>query len=188
MAERLKLRARDAADMDVLAALLQDAILSPAEMTFQRRERRFVLLANRFMWERAEATRADATQAAATQAAITQAAAAGPAGEADARFEEAEATSRRYWRSRSGLTFDRVKAVSRRDLPDGPEALLNLLTIASEPRRITLHFSGGGQLRLDVAEIRCHLEDLGDPWPTPALPRHEAADTEETGAAGGGAA
>ena len=167
MVERLKLRARDAADMDVLAALLQDAIVPLGEMDYLPRERRFVLVLNRFMWERAEA--APQTPARDQSKLPTN-------GGEDARFEDERRVEARNWRSHCGLIFDRVKAVATRNLPRGRRsALLNLLTVASEPRRITFHFSGGAQLRLDVAEIRCHLEDLGDPWPASDRPTHGEA-------------
>ena len=48
----LKLRAHDAEDLAVVSALLQDAIVPAKEMTFLADERRFVMVANRFMWER----------------------------------------------------------------------------------------------------------------------------------------
>jgi Protein of unknown function (DUF2948) len=52
--EKLKLRARDADDLQVLSACLQDAILPIGDMTFERAARRFVMVANRFCWERAD--------------------------------------------------------------------------------------------------------------------------------------
>jgi hypothetical protein len=163
MADRLKLRARDAADMDVIAALLQDALVPVADLAYLRRERRFVLVVNRFMWERAPDER--------------EAPAAGRMPDPrddDARFEDAGAGAR-YWRTHTGLTFERVKAAASRNLPRGRDAILNLLTVSSEARRIVFHFSGGAQLRLEVGEIRCHMEDLGEPWPTAARPAHEAS-------------
>ncbi len=54
MTEKLKLRARDADDLQVLSACLQDAILPIGDMTFERATRRFVMVANRFCWERAD--------------------------------------------------------------------------------------------------------------------------------------
>ncbi|WP_119166165.1 DUF2948 family protein [Algihabitans albus] len=166
MAERLKLRARDAVDMDVMAALLQDAIVPLSEMDYLPRERRFALVLNRFMWERTG--RASQAEASRTESED------GRFEDGDARFEDgAAADSSRFWRTHSGLIFDRVKAVATRNLPRGRKStLLNLLTVASQPKRITFHFSGGAFLRLEVAEIRCHLEDLGDPWPASDLPRH----------------
>ena len=48
----LKLRAADVEDLTVLAACLQDAILPLSDITYVAAERRFVLVANRFRWER----------------------------------------------------------------------------------------------------------------------------------------
>ena len=47
----LRLRARDADDLAVLSAALQDAIVPVHDMTFLRRERCFVMALNRFRWE-----------------------------------------------------------------------------------------------------------------------------------------
>src|SRR3546814_15212785 len=46
----LKLRAHDPADMDVVAALLQDALVPLGDMTYLAKEKRFVMVANRFLW------------------------------------------------------------------------------------------------------------------------------------------
>lgn len=51
-AEALRLRAEDADDLVVIAAMLQDAITRPADMAFDRRRRRFAAVFNRFAWER----------------------------------------------------------------------------------------------------------------------------------------
>lgn len=48
---RLRLRARDAEDLAVLSAALQDAIVPVHDMTFLRPERCFVMAVNRFCWE-----------------------------------------------------------------------------------------------------------------------------------------
>ena len=47
----LRLRARDADDLAVLSAALQDAIVPVHDITFLRRERSFVMAVNRFRWE-----------------------------------------------------------------------------------------------------------------------------------------
>ncbi|WP_371156997.1 DUF2948 family protein [Jannaschia sp. 2305UL9-9] len=47
----LALWATDAADLQVLSALCQDAVLPASEMRFLRRDRRLALLINRFRWE-----------------------------------------------------------------------------------------------------------------------------------------
>ncbi len=58
----LRLKALDAEDLSVMAALVQDAVFPAAEMRFDRKARRFALLINRFRWEdadRAEARKRD---------------------------------------------------------------------------------------------------------------------------------
>lgn len=47
----LRLRAEDDADLKVISALVQDAVLPVSEMTWRASERRFALLLNRFRWE-----------------------------------------------------------------------------------------------------------------------------------------
>lgn len=55
----LRLRALDAEDLAVISALAQDAVLSAADMRWEKSRRRFALLVNRYRWEDAErATRA----------------------------------------------------------------------------------------------------------------------------------
>ncbi|SDW74055.1 DUF2948 family protein [Roseicitreum antarcticum] len=58
-AERpLRLQALDADDLAVVSALCQDAVLPGHQMQFDRKQRRFALLLNRFRWEEhARATR-----------------------------------------------------------------------------------------------------------------------------------
>jgi hypothetical protein len=55
----LHLRAEDETDLTILAACLQDALVMVGDMTYLVDEQRFVLVANRFVWEAAEGKRAD---------------------------------------------------------------------------------------------------------------------------------
>ena len=58
------------------------------------------------------------------------------------------------------------------------DRILSLLTIRpwhdGEGDAIQLEFSGGAAIRLDVARILCHAQDVGEPWPTQWQPRHDA--------------
>jgi len=54
----LRLKALDAEDLSVMAALVQDAVFPAAEMQWDRKARRFAILLNRFRWE--DAPRAEA--------------------------------------------------------------------------------------------------------------------------------
>ena len=47
----LRLAAQDADDLEVVAALVQDAVLPANEMVWQKTRRRFACLINRFRWE-----------------------------------------------------------------------------------------------------------------------------------------
>src|ERR1700739_345831 len=49
----LKLRAEDADDLAVISACLQDALVAVRDLAFVPQDQTFVLVANRFSWERA---------------------------------------------------------------------------------------------------------------------------------------
>ena len=141
----LKLRAEDAEDLAVLSACLQDAVVAVRDLAFLADDRSFVLVASRFRWERGLRR-----------------------GRRDARFE----------RVLCAITFDEVGAVSYRGFRRSEDdRILSLLSIRFEPGdgkgTIHLDFSGGAAIRLEVARIACRSKDLGEPWPTPWLPRHE---------------
>ncbi|MEM1387126.1 MAG: DUF2948 family protein [Pseudomonadota bacterium] len=51
----LRLVARDSADLEVISALVQDAVIAAGDMAWQRGKRQFALLINRFRWEDQEA-------------------------------------------------------------------------------------------------------------------------------------
>jgi Protein of unknown function (DUF2948) len=76
-------------------------------------------------------------------------------------------------RTTTGVTFSKVTAVKRKglDLRDG-DGMLSLLTIAAEPGAVQLTFSGDAAIRLEVSEILCHLQDVGESWPTKWRPDH----------------
>ncbi len=166
----LKLRAHDAEDLGALAACLQDALVPLADVVYLKAEKRFVMVANRFMWEHgAEETPAPATPEPGAEG--------GDEG-ADARFEEAEARPL-YYRVNCAVYFDWVRSVRFRGLdPQEKDQILNLLTVKAGGGAIELVFAGGGTIRLEVRGIRCHLEDLGEPWPTRWRPDH--AEPEST--------
>ena len=91
-----------------------------------------------------------------------------------------EAGGRTGERVRAGLQFGGVLGVQARKLRrDAPAAVLELLTIGFEPGEapggiITLSFSGGGDLRLEVECVDAALADVSQPWPTRRKPAHDS--------------
>jgi len=163
-----KLRARDPDDLKVVSALLQDALVPIGEATYQGAQKRFVLVVNRFMWER------NPEGPAAHEPESEGAPGAGREGEADsdASFAAAERTQT-YQRTNCGVCFDQVERVRYRaiDLRTRHQ-ILNLLAIEAGGDHVDLLFSDGAAIRLEVSGIACHLEDLGEPWPTRWRPGH----------------
>jgi hypothetical protein len=141
-AGKLKLRAEDEEDLAVISAFLQDALVPVAEMIFLPDEQRFVLVANRFMWERPPH---------------------GKKGHSE--------------RTLTGIAFDGVKAVRVRGFErTESDRILQVLAVRAVPGSVIFEFSGDDAMRLETDQILCHLEDIGEPWPTPWRPRHALDD------------
>jgi len=92
------------------------------------------------------------------------------------QWEVERAGAREHARTVTGVTFSKVTAVKRKGLDqrDG-DGMLSLLTIAAEPGALQLTFSGDAAIRLEVSEILCHLQDVGESWPTKWRPDHASA-------------
>ena len=154
----LKLRAEDAEDLAIVAACLQDALVRLDRIAFHRRDHCFSLVLDRFRWE----------------------AVPGPPGRRPpGRIPVEQVTA--------GLRFGGVRAVRVRGLDQTDRTgLLELLTVvcgsqarpASTGRitSVTLVFAGGGEIRLELEGLMCHLEDLGVPRRSPHCPEHRLDD------------
>src|SRR5262249_49502019 len=102
----LKLIARDAEDLAVVASCLQDALAPLNEMRYLAAERRFILVVNRFRWERDQPKSASRKQP------------------VDASFED-DGYPGAHQRIHSGLCIDRVLAVRSREIDrDRPDQFL----------------------------------------------------------------
>lgn len=148
----LKLMALDEEDLSVLAAHLQDAVLTAGDMTFLKGERRFALVANRFDWSQAS------------------------------KSAPAQLDGDAFTRRRAGVRFERVMNAKVTGFdPSKKDTALSLLTVtfetANEPSGfVTLHFSGGGAVRLEVECIEAAIQDLGSAWSTQRKPSHTGDD------------
>jgi hypothetical protein len=94
------------------------------------------------------------------------------------RFDWEEAGEAHYKRRRTALRFERVRACQCRHVtPHDKDAVLNLLAVEYTPGdtpagQLTLTFSGGCALRLEVECIEVELADLGPVWETTICPSH----------------
>jgi Protein of unknown function (DUF2948) len=148
----LKLVALDKDDIEVVSAHVQDALVRIADIFWKPREHRFVVAMNRFDWLSA-----------------VEAKPATPGTKAD------------YRRCRTALRFERVLGCKTRNIdPAGKDACLNLLAVEfvetdSPAGSVTLTFSGGGMIRLDVECLEAELADLGEVRTASICPDHSDA-------------
>jgi len=151
----LKLRAEDKDDLQVISGCLQDAIVPIGEMCFLPEEKRFVMVANRFRWETITEGEAEAM----------------PLG--DASYDGDGDVIPPFERTNCGLCFDGVTAVKVRGLNlHDRHQMLELLAFEAAADGIVMHFSGGACIKLDGERWICHLQDIGEPWPTSHRPTH----------------
>jgi hypothetical protein len=77
-------------------------------------------------------------------------------------------------RVRSGLRFDFVERVQRRNWPTQRDAVLPLLAVTFEDGGLVLSFGGGAMLRLWQEVLDVTLEDVSGPWGAAGVPDHDA--------------
>ena len=144
--DQLKFVVLDEEDLEIVSAHLQDAVVKVADVLWRAGENRVVVALNRFDWESAQAKRPE------------------------------------YRRRRSALRFERVLSCKCRSLdPAGKDAVLNLLAVEFEETDspsgvVSLIFSGGAVVRMEVECLEAELVDLGPVWSAAKCPVHAGAD------------
>lgn len=129
----LKLIALDREDVEVVSAHLQDSVVKVSDIRWRPAEKRLVIGLNRFDWE------------------------------------AANAANPQFRRRQAALRFERVAVCKCRNCTaKEKDQLLNLLAISFQETDgpagvITLTFSGGAALRVEVECLEAELVDLG-PW------------------------
>jgi hypothetical protein len=147
--DELKLVALDGDDIAVVSAHVQDALVKIGDIFWQPREHRFVMAVNRFDWMSAVEAK--------------------PESKAD------------YRRCRTALRFERVNACKCRNIDHtNKQVCLNLLAVEfaehdNPAGTVSLIFSGGGVIRLEVECLEAELVDLGEVSPANLCPDHFAA-------------
>lgn len=144
--DQLKFVVLDEEDLEVVSTHLQDAVVKVSDVLWRPQERRVVVALNRFDWEGAQSEKPE------------------------------------YRRRRAALRFERVLSCKCREVnPTGKDAVLNLLAVEFAETEapsgvVTLTFSGGAAVRLDVECLEAELADLGPSWTTTACPVHAVED------------
>lgn len=132
----------DEEDLEVVSTHVQDAVVKVSDVYWLPQEKRLVIGINRFDWE------------------------------------SAQSDTPEYRRRRSALRFERVLACKARDVsPGNKDSVLNLLAVEFAETDapggvVTLTFSGGAALRLDVECLEGELADLGPTWTASRCPAH----------------
>lgn len=149
----VRLRAHDAEDLSMLSSLCQDLITQRPSMRYDAPAKRFVLLGNRFCWERDLKKRR--------------------------WFQPRPAPMR----TRCALRFDYVEAVQfKGPFSADDDTPLNLLTISIErvtgaandgAPKLLLAFSQGAALSLECEVLEATLDDLSPPWQVKSRPQHD---------------
>lgn len=143
----LRLIAREAGDLPVLSALVQDAVFPATEMRYDRKSRRFAILLNRFRWEDEAAARA-----------------------AGRPFERV-----RSLMIAEDVLHVRTQGVNPRD-PDMVLSLLSVSFAegAEGSGTLTLTLAGDGAIALEVEALELRLDDVTRPYVAPSrrAPEH----------------
>jgi hypothetical protein len=146
----------DTDDVEILSARFQDALVRPSELIYQKGKRLFVVLANRFMWERK------------------------PKGLFSKRYFRIR--SGLHFNHVLDIKT-RGLAQAQEAGEHDQHGILNLLAItvlpvdATDPENpecfVSLHFAGNATVRLHVECVEASSRDMGDPWTTLHRPEHE---------------
>ena len=145
--DRLRLIALDADDLAVLSAYVQDAVLKVGDMSWMRREKRFILAMNRFAWDALGGSRRK-------------------------RDYQRRRAALHFARVESIRSVGIDRAVPETVL----ELLAVRFEPREEPSGdVLLDFAGGATVRLSVECLEVQLTDLGPTWSTAHVPRHVLA-------------
>jgi hypothetical protein len=142
---QLHLIALDAEDLAILSAHVQDAVLKVADIRWIRREKRFVMSMNRFVWE------------------------------ASAKGSWRKRAYQRRRSALHFARVEKVRSAGMpRSGQDAVLALLAIrFEPRNDPSGdVLLDFAGGATIRLAVECVEAQLTDLGPAWSTSHKPHH----------------
>ena len=140
----LKLIVRNREDLKVISAYSQDSIVAVKDITFLKKNRIFLMLINRFMWERIE--RKINTQSQRIRCAL--------------KFE--------------GILKVQSKKINQKNKNKRLECLaIESNEFSDKNNEINFFFAGGGVITLISESIEAVMHDLGEPWNVKHAPKHK---------------
>ncbi len=142
----LRLTAEDGADLEIISAAMQDALVRMSEIAFDAKARRFTLQARRFRWE-SEKT--------------------GPPYErvhTVLAFESILSVKSRHVRHEASRALASILSITFDASGEPPGGTVRIL------------LAGGGEIALEAECLDALLIDVGQPWRTPRRPDHTGAD------------
>ncbi len=140
----LKLVALDDADLTIVSAHVQDAVMKIGDLDFLAARKLFVMPMNRFAWERN----------------------AGFLGGQPERRNSVLHFSRVLSAKTTGLALDKPADIVSL-------LAIRFATTDAPAGTVDLVFSGGGAIRLEVECIEARLADLGGAWEASSRPAHK---------------
>ena len=141
----LRLMAGDKDDLDVFSTVLQDAVAKVGDLAYISAERRFVLVANRFVWECAGTRKKG--QFLRVRAGV--------------HFDDVMSVQFQHLKTEARDAVVELLALRFEPGADGGGA-------------VRIDLAGGGAVRLEVESINAYLSDISDPWTTRSRPSHNA--------------
>ena len=140
----LKLIVRNREDLKVISAYSQDSIVAVKDITFLKKNRIFVMIMNRFMWEDIE--RGINRQSKRIRCAL--------------RFE--------------GILKVKSKKINQENKKKRLECLaIECNEILNKNNEINFFFAGGGVITLISESIEAIMRDLGEAWNVKHTPKHK---------------
>ena len=141
----LALMAADSEDLEVLSSVLQDAVAKVGDLAWLPAERRFALVANRFVWEEGVSRKHGPFMRV----------------RAGIHFDDVVKVRTKSLRLEAKEAVIDILSVAYEGGENGGT--------------ITLHLAGGGAIALEVEAVNATLRDISDPWRTQNRPDHGAA-------------
>ena len=140
----LKLICKNQKDLKVISAYSQDSIVAVKDIIFLKRNRIFIMIINRFMWENIE----------------------GEINRKNRRIRSALKFE--------GILEVKSKKINQKDKNKRLECLaIECMDTSSENRVINFFFSGGGVITLISETIDAVMHDLGKAWNVKYTPKHK---------------